>query len=270
MKTHSLQYPIWFCDVWGVIHDGYAPFAAATEALLQHRKAGGTVVLLTNSPRSHIGVEFQLDEIGVTREAWDVIVTSGDVTRTLMTRYHKLYHIGPSRDLSLFEGLGVTRVDLAEAEAIICTGLVHEFDEKPDDYVWLAATAHDRVLPFICANPDKVVRKGTRLIHCAGAIAEVYAEMGGEVLMAGKPFAPIYDLAMQKVAELRGGEVLKQQVLAIGDGIETDIRGAADYGLAAVLITGGINDAQDNAAAAVKVAMPDARVVHAMPRLSWS
>jgi HAD superfamily hydrolase (TIGR01459 family) len=270
VKTYSLQFPIWLCDVWGVIHDGYAPFAAATEALVEHRKRGGTVVLLTNSPRSHIGVEHQLDEIGVTRDAWDVIVTSGDVTRTLMAQHRKLYHIGPSRDLSLFEGLGVQRVDLADAEAIICTGLVHEFDEKPDDYVWLAATAHDRALPFICANPDKVVRKGSRLIHCAGAIAEVYAKLGGQVLMAGKPYVPIYDLAMEKVAALRGGAISKEQVLAIGDGIETDIRGAADFGIASVLITGGINEAHGDPLAAVKVAMPGAQVVDAMAGLVWN
>ncbi len=270
MKALSLQYPVWFCDVWGVIHDGYAPFAAAVEALEQHRKYGGTVVLLTNSPRSHVGVEHQLDEIGVAREAWDVIVTSGDVTRTLMAKHRKLYHIGPSRDLSLFEGLNVARVDLADAEAIICTGLVHDFDEKPDDYVWLAATAHDRALPFICANPDKIVRKGTRLIYCAGAIAEVYEKMGGQVLMAGKPYAPIYDLAMQKVADLRGSSVAKAAVLAIGDGIETDIRGAANYGLSSVLITSGINEGHGDAVVAVKDAVPGAQVVNAMASLVWS
>jgi HAD superfamily hydrolase (TIGR01459 family) len=264
VKALSSRYPVWFCDVWGVIHDGYAPFAGAVEALQQHRLAGGRVVLLTNSPRSHVGVEHQLDEIGVPRDAWDMIVTSGDVTRTLMAQHAKLYHIGPSRDLSLFEGLNVQRVDLDEASAIICTGLVHEFDEKPEDYRWLAATARDRGLPFICANPDKVVRKGTRLLYCAGAIAELYAELGGVVLMAGKPFAPIYELAMAKAEVATPGDVL-----AIGDGIDTDIRGAAGFGLASVLITAGINETGDDPVEAVQVRVPGAQVVAAMAQLHW-
>lgn len=264
MKALSSRYPVWFCDVWGVIHNGYAPFAPAVDALQQHRKAGGQVVLLTNSPRSHVGVEYQLDEIGVPRDTWDLIVTSGDVTRTLMVQHSKLYHLGPSRDLSLFEGLPVKRVDLDEASAIICTGLVHEFDEKPEDYRWLAATAKDRSLPFICANPDKVVRKGTRLLYCAGAIAELYAELGGEVLMAGKPFAPIYDLAMVKSGVTTPGDVL-----AIGDGIETDIRGAKDFGLACVLITSGINEAGDDPLAVVQQQVPGVQVVESMAQLAW-
>ncbi len=270
MKTLSSRFPVWFCDVWGVIHDGYAPFAPAIEALQNHRKAGGQVVLLTNSPRSHVGVEHQLDEIGVARDAWDVIVTSGDVTRTLMAQHAKLYHIGPSRDLSLFVGLNVKRVDLDEASAIICTGLVHEFDEKPEDYRWLAATAKDKHLPLICANPDKVVRKGARLLYCAGAIAELYEDLGGEVLMAGKPYAPIYELALRKASEVRRAAVASGDVLAIGDGIDTDIRGAADYGLASVLITSGINEAGGDPVAAVQSRVPGARVVATMAELAWT
>ncbi len=271
MKALSQRHRVWFCDVWGVVHNGYQPFPRAVDALIKHRKAGGIVVLLTNSPRSSVGVEHQLDEIEVDREAWDAVVTSGDVTRTLMMEQSngKLYHIGPSRDLSLFEGLPVERVDLADANAIICTGLVHELEEKPEDYRWLAATARDRNLPFICANPDKVVRKGDALIYCAGAVADVYASLGGTVLMAGKPYAPIYQLAERKAWDIAGRTLGRLDVLAIGDGPDTDIKGASDFGIAVVLISSGINHGGAGLEAEVRAKFPLARIVGSMADLAW-
>lgn len=274
MHDLSAAYPVWFCDVWGVVHDGLAPNPATVSGLARHRANGGMVVLLTNSPRSAAGVARQLDEIGVPRSAWDGIVTSGDVTRSLMLAVPggRLHHIGPQRDLSLFAGLAVTRVPLAQASAVVCTGLFHDDRETPDDYAGTLTAMRARDLTMICANPDLVVRRGPHLIPCAGGIAQAYAERGGRVEMAGKPFAPIYDLALREAARLRGTAVVKAQVLAIGDGPDTDVKGAADQGLPVVLVADGVTDASaglDAVAAAVAARQPHARILRTVHDLAW-
>jgi HAD superfamily hydrolase (TIGR01459 family) len=275
MKEFSSRYPIWFCDVWGVIHNGHDAFAAASRALIQHRKAGGRVILLTNSPRSSRGVAEQLTQIGVPRETYDAIVTSGDVTQDLLRQHAKgqVYHIGPARDLSIFEGLGIARVPLPESQTVLCTGLFHDYTETPDDYAASLQELKQHEAVMICANPDKIVRKGKRLIYCAGALAEAYQKIGGTVLMAGKPFAPIYDLAMTTASQIAGRVIPKGGVLAIGDGPETDIRGAADFGIAALLVADGVIDASDGleaVTARVKAAVPHVNLVATVPELAWN
>ncbi len=274
MKNLSVKYPVWFCDVWGVVHNGVAPYEAAGRCLSRHREAGGTVILVTNSPRTSTGVAKQLTQIGVPAEAYDAIVTSGDVTQTLMHDHArgKVFHVGPGRDLSIFAGGGVERVALEEANAVLCTGLVHDDVETPDDYKEQLARFKQMGLPMICANPDKIVRNGNRLLYCAGALAERYADIGGTVLMAGKPYAPIYELALKTAARIRGAQVEKSQVLAIGDGPETDIRGAADFGFDALLIADGVLDASaglDAVQAHVQKLVPHARIVKTLPYLAW-
>jgi HAD superfamily hydrolase (TIGR01459 family) len=271
MKQLSDQYRVWFCDIWGVVHNGYHPFLSTTNALAKHRENGGTVILVTNSPRTSQGVVKQLHEIGVARESFDAVVTSGDVTRTLMLEHGggKLFHLGPARDYSIYDGLAVQRVELQDAHAVLCTGLFDELNETPADYVPMLKDIKQRDLNMICANPDKVVRKGDLLIYCAGALAEEFSRLGGKVEMAGKPFTPIYDLAVKIAGQLRNLTVSKDQILAIGDGPETDIKGAADYGLACVLITGGINSAE-NIVADVKRAAPGARILQSVPELDWT
>jgi HAD superfamily hydrolase (TIGR01459 family) len=271
MKILSASYPVWFCDIWGVVHDGYKPFAATCYALAKHREAGGLVILVTNSPRTSSGVLMQLDQIGVSRASYDAAVTSGDVTRTLMVQYGggKLFHLGPARDLSIFDGLNLQRVPLREATAVLCTGLVDEDRETPSDYLNILSEIKQRRLTFISANPDKLVRKGERLIYCAGAIAEEFKKLGGEVLMAGKPFTPIYDLAVRTAEKLRGQTLSKDKILAIGDGPETDIKGAADFGIACVLINGGINIGT-GIRQAVQNAVPTANILADMPELDWA
>ncbi len=274
MQALSAAHPVWFCDVWGVVHDGVHPNTATIATLRRHRAAGGSVLLLTNSPRSAAGVARQLDSIGVPRAAWDGIVTSGDVTRSLMAAVPggRLHHIGPARDLSLFEGLDVRRVALVDADAVICTGLFHDDRETPADYAATLAAMKARNLTMICANPDRMVRRGAHLIFCAGALAEAYAALGGRVEMAGKPFTPIYDLAMAEAARLRGAAVSKDMVLAIGDGPDTDIKGAADHGLAVVLVADGVIDASAGLAAVaetVKARVPHARIAATVHHLAW-
>lgn len=266
MPSVSLRYPLWLCDIWGVIHNGYTPFTVNTAALAEHRRKGGTVLLVTNSPRTATGVEKQLRDIGVDPASHDGIVTSGDVTRDLIVQHGggKLFHLGPSRDLSIFEGLAVARVPLAEAKAVLCTGLFDDQAETPADYGAMLAEMRARDLEMICANPDKIVRKGDRILYCAGALADAYAALGGRVLMAGKPYAPIYDLAFAQASKLANRAFPKAETLAIGDGPETDIKGAADYGLDTVLVAGGILDAAAGLAAAeaaVKGLVPHARII---------
>lgn len=275
MKTISANYPVWFCDIWGVVHNGYKPFANTVATLARHRANGGIVVLVSNSPRSEAGILKQLDEIGVARNAYDAAVTSGDVTRNLMAEApsHRLFHLGPDRDTSIFQGLAVERVPLAEAGAVICTGLFHDDRETPDDYEALLTEMKARKLPMICANPDKMVRKGDKLLYCAGALAERFATMGGAVSMAGKPFAPIYELARRKAEAARGGPVSAAEILAIGDGPETDIRGAANQGVACLYVSGGVRDHASDMAAElrhIQNLVPQARIVAAVPELLWT
>lgn len=274
MHDLSGRYPVWFCDVWGVVHNGVVPFPTAVEALSRHRANGGTVILVTNSPRSQSGVETQLAEIGVSAASHDAVVTSGDVTRELVRRHGggRVFHLGPGRDHSIFDGLDVETVPLANANAVLCTGLFNDETDQLDDYEPLLQEMAALSLTMICANPDKVVRKGDRLLYCAGTLAERYQQHNGAVLMAGKPHAPIYELALLKAARLRGTVIPPDMVLAIGDGPETDILGAARAGFDALLVAEGVTDASqglDAAEAEVRRRAPEARIVRTMRALAW-
>ena len=274
MQQYSETYPVWFCDIWGVVHNGLAPFPVTVSTLKRHRARGGTVVLVTNSPRSNAGVEAQLLELGVDPGSHDRIVTSGDVTQVLM-RLHgggKVYHLGAARDHSIYAGTGVERVAIEEAKAVLCTGLFDDLNDRLEDYDRLLDDMKHRGLTMICGNPDKIVKKGDRILWCAGKLAELYSARGGEVLMAGKPFAPIYDLAMAEAGRLTGRDVDRLEVLAIGDGPETDIRGAADYGLDALLVAEGVTDASEGlhvVEADVLKTVPHARIVATVHDLAW-
>ena len=274
MKKLSGQYRVWFCDIWGVVHNGVAPFDAAAHALALHRQGGGIVVLVTNAPRPAHDVTAQLTEIGVPGDAYDLVVTSGDVTRTLMIDHAggSVFHIGTPRELTIFAGLDVKRVGMDEAHAVLCTGLVDDAVETPEDYMAVLTQLRNLKLPMICANPDKMVRKGDRLLYCAGALAERYSQLGGHVFMAGKPYAPIYELAMKQAGEMAGRKLQKKDVLAIGDGPETDIRGAADFGLDVVLIADGVTDASaglEATQARIQVLVPSAHIIKTQRHLAW-
>ncbi|MCW4115280.1 TIGR01459 family HAD-type hydrolase [Aurantimonas sp. MSK8Z-1] len=229
-----------FCDVWGVIHNGLSVFRDAERALREARAAGTRVLLITNSPRRSAGVETQLASLGLGRDSYDDIVTSGDVTRELIRQAPgPVFHIGPPRDDEIYEDLPVQRVDEAEAEAIVVTGLFDDEAETPEDYAPLLGRLAARGLPMICANPDIVVQRGDRLVFCAGALARDYAALGGPVRLAGKPHRPIYEVAAARIGGVDG-----KRVLAIGDGLATDIKGANGFGLDALLVLAGIHGAE--------------------------
>jgi HAD superfamily hydrolase (TIGR01459 family) len=236
------RYNALLCDVWGVVHNGEVAFAEASQALAAARDKGIAVVLLTNSPRPHADVEAQIRALGVPDKAWDRVVTSGDVTRDLIAAGpRRIFHLGPDRDYPIFEGLDVEMAEEFEADAVVCTGLFDDEVETPEDYAELLTRLRARNLPFICANPDLVVERGDRLIWCAGVLARDFAQLGGRTLIAGKPHAPIYEAALKAVAAVLGREVSRNEVLAIGDGMMTDIKGAADNGIDALYISGGIH-----------------------------
>ena len=234
------QYDALLCDAWGVIHNGVELFAGAGDAMVRFREAGGTIVILTNAPRPSVVIPAQLDRLGLPRDAYDAVVTSGDSTRSEIERYlpASAFRIGPGKDDPLFDGLPIEFAPLEEAGFIICTGLENDQREKPDDYREVLMAAQARGLPMICANPDIVVNWGGRLIWCAGALAEIYEEIGGKVTYGGKPHAPIYRLAMSAIEKARGAALDKSRVLAIGDGVKTDIGGANAAGVDALYVSG--------------------------------
>ena len=236
-------YDVLFCDVWGVVHNGRTAYVDGCAALHRFRERGGTVVLVSNAPRTAPVVANVLASKDVPENCWDAIISSGDLARNHSAEqgFAKVHHIGPERDLDVFENSGLTRVSLDEAKAIFCTGLVHDRRETGEDYRPRLETAIARALPFVCANPDLVVDVGGDLLPCAGAIAKVFEDMGGDVFWAGKPYAPAYAAATDKASKLRGGEVKKQRILAIGDSVRTDIAGASAFGIDALFIGQGIH-----------------------------
>lgn len=230
------------CDVWGVVHNGveYAP--AAVAALASARQSGLAVVLVTNAPRPAPGIIAQLNRLGVPHDSYDRVVTSGDVTRDLIAHGpRRVFHIGPDRDLPLFEGLDVELVEEFEASVVVCTGLFDDETETPDDYAEMLQRLRSRNLAMVCANPDIVVERGTKRIYCAGAIARAYGLLGGTTHIAGKPHRPIYDLAVALASEVVGAALQRHDVLAIGDGVLTDIKGAADAGIDALYVSAGVH-----------------------------
>lgn len=237
-----------FCDVWGVLHNGEVAFPQAVAALQRARAKGLTVILVTNAPRPFPSVIAQMTLLGVPEDAYDRVVTSGDVTRDLITEGpRKVFHIGSERELVIYDGLDVELVEEFEASGVVCTGLYDDETETPENYAELLQRLRSRNLPFICANPDIMVERGPRLIWCAGALARDYGQLGGRTLIAGKPHRPIYEAAAKAVEEIRGQAVDRKRILGIGDGVLTDVKGAANFGLDVLYISGGVH-ASDYAA----------------------
>lgn len=274
----SPRYDAILSDVWGVVHDGVSAHADAVEALRGYRQAGGRVVLITNAPRPSAPIVEMLDRLGVGRDAYDAIVSSGDVTRTMIAPYRGriIHHVGPPEiDDALYEGLGVIRGPADKAEAVVITDLDTD-DDTPDMYQERLEGWLKRGLPLICANPDRVVEHGGRIIYCGGAVADLYEAHGGKVLMAGKPYRPIYEEAL-RLAEVAAGRALgRDKVLAIGDSVRTDAIGASGFGIDLLFITGSIHAGEldafgtpDPDAIRALVAPSGARLAGFMPRLAW-
>lgn len=239
----SGAYDALLCDLWGCYHDGVSPHVAAESALRAYRKGGGVVALLTNAPRPHATTAAQLARMGAAEDTRDLIVTSGDATvQALESRDwgRRCHHVGPQRDLDLFTTLDVERTGLAEADFILCSGLFDDSVESPADYADVIACGVKRGLPMVCANPDIVVDRGETRLYCAGAIAQAYAEAGGEAHLYGKPHAPIYGLALRRMSDVAGQSFDRKGILAIGDGPATDVKGGEDHGFDTLFVAGGL------------------------------
>lgn len=238
------RYDAFICDVWGVIHNGRRFFPPAAEALTRASAAGKIVLLVSNVPKQRAPIPGQLDRMGYPRSGWTGIVTSGDAIRVELAKRAPgpMCKIGPESDEVLWSGLGLDFSDVESARFLGVSGLFYERnDDTPANYADLLQSARARDLEFLCANPDIVVRWGEDLIWCAGALARDYDEMGGRVVMAGKPHAPIYDLAYNELETLAGRTIDKSRILAIGDGPATDLKGAKAQGLDALFIASGMH-----------------------------
>ncbi|MGN6571832.1 MAG: TIGR01459 family HAD-type hydrolase [Pseudolabrys sp.] len=237
------NYDVILSDVWGVVHNGVQAFPAACDALMRARARGAAVIFITNAPRPNEAVGRMLDRLHVPRETYDAMASSGDVTRAEIAarRGQSLCHIGPERDHSVFAGLDVKFETLEHADYVVCTGPYDDEVEGPEDYRERLQTMLARKLFMVCGNPDVVVERGDKLVYCAGAIADLYQTMGGEVLFAGKPYKPIYDMALDLAKRARGSDAVPGRVLAIGDSVRTDLKGARTMGVDFLFITSGIH-----------------------------
>ncbi len=273
------RYDVLFCDVWGVVHDGIRAYAGATDALIRFRERGGTVILLTNAPVPRARVEAMLEARHVPPTTYDGIVSSGGIALTHMAEkgFRAVHYIGPrERDAAFFAQATARDVPLDAAEAVVCTGLVDDVNETVDDYRDLLEAARARDLPFVCANPDLVVEVAGRLYLCAGALADVYEGLGGDVYWAGKPHMTAYETATAAAARIRSAEVAREKILVIGDAVRTDIAGGARAGLDALFIAGGIHrddtmtNGEIDSERLARLFTPDApRAIAAMGHLAW-
>lgn len=242
----AADYDVLFCDLWGCLHNGVAPYPEAVAALQAFRMRGGRVVLMTNAPRPAPYVREQLDRMGVPRDAYDLIVSSGDAAQDAMFAGavgRKVWAIAQPKDEGFFTDIpdewqgapAIERVPLDQAQGIVCCGLFDDLTEVPEDYRGRLMLAREAGLPLLCANPDVVVDLGDKRLYCAGALAELYEDIGGKSLYFGKPHPPIYDMARRKL-----GLPDDTRYLAVGDGIATDIPGAAGEGIDALFVSGGL------------------------------
>jgi HAD superfamily hydrolase (TIGR01459 family) len=273
-RTLAPNYKLLLSDVWGVVHNGVAAYQAACEALKTARGKGATVILLSNAPRPGTVVAKQIAKWGVPADCYDTVVASGDVARAeLESRPEaKLFHLGPARDMPNYDGLPNRMVGADECDIAVVTGPFNDEVEVAEDYRGMFEKMIARKVLMLCANPDLVVERGDKLIVCAGALAALYEEMGGKAIYAGKPHAPIYDRVLMLAEEMRGEKIRREEVLAIGDGARTDLKGAALQGIDCLFITGGIHAedfSEEKNRAGEIFAEQAAWPVAMMHRLSW-
>jgi HAD superfamily hydrolase (TIGR01459 family) len=281
IKEFGSRYRAWLVDIWGVMHNGHRAFPGAVAATRAFRAQGGIVVLLSNSPRPSPSVQEQLRRFGVSDDAYDATVTSGDLTRHELAKHEGalVFHLGPERDLPIFDGLDVTLGRHEDSELVVCSGLFDDDTEVPEDYADLLSALAARKLPMICANPDHMVERGDRLVWCAGALAGLYEQQGAPVIYAGKPYPPIYWLALETINRLAQTDLAQSEVLAIGDGVNTDMAGAAEVGIDAVFVASrlhvpsnsgeGGGDTLDRRHLAELFAHAKTRPLGAMRALKW-
>lgn len=267
------RYDALLCDAWGVIHDGRRVFDGVEAALTRFRRERGPVVVLTNAPKPSSLIPSQLDRIGLSREAYDAVVTSGDATRAEIARRiaGRCATIGWDSDDALYDGLRLNPAPIADADYIVCTGVPEAFLDDPERLAPSLEAPALRAAPMICANPDMVVRWRGELVWCAGKIAEIYARLGGPVTYCGKPHPTVYELALGFLRGLGPSDLPAARVLAVGDGAATDMLGANNAGCGSLFIVGeqGIVDGAGDEAVAESLARAGATADYHMTGLRW-
>ncbi len=273
------RYDVLLCDVWGVVHDGRTAYPGANDALPRFRANGGTVVLVSNAPMTAPAVAHLLDDKGVRRDAWDLIVPSGDIALRHIAEkgYKRIYGIGHrTRDASFFDAVPQLVDDMRDADALACTGLVDDRRETPEQYIPTLEKALALKLPFVCVNPDLAVHVGHDLLPCAGALAAIYEARGGSVFWGGKPHPVAYATGLERAEEKRGKAVDKRRVLGVGDAVRTDLKAASNAGVDALFIAGGLHRGDlmvdgkiDEAALARTLDAEHAKPVAVMTHLAW-
>ncbi len=268
------RYDTILCDVWGVIHNGRAAFTEACDALVRFRAQGGQVCLITNAPVPEAQVVRYFEPLGVPNDAFDFCVSSGDATRAeLAARSHMtVWRMGGDEgwehDRFLYDGLGLTYIDNDAADLLLCIGLRDQANDQPEDYREELRRAVAKGIPMLCANPDKQVRVGGKLYWCAGALADIYEDLGGQVIYPGKPYAPIYELA---VARLSAAKRRPERILCIGDSPATDVRGARLQGYDSLYVGTGLKQHGADFEAEVTQLLADygEQATYAMTGLRW-
>jgi HAD superfamily hydrolase (TIGR01459 family) len=254
------DFDVFLIDLWGVLHDGVEPYPGAINALENLRKAGKTVILISNAPRRAYKVASVLNNLGFTSNLWDEIITSGEITYLALDaalgsrespiepplhlkKGDKYYYIGPDKDADILEGLGLVRIEDAKSASF---ALVTGFDNFGDMFSAKepqARAALEAGIPLICANPDKlVVRQTGEEMLCAGLIGEWYIKNSGKTVYYGKPYYDIYEMAKRNARKYTSRQNLR--FCGIGDGLFTDIQGAVDNGISSIFISGGIHAAE--------------------------
>ncbi len=239
------KYDSIICDIWGVIHNGHKLFSSSVDCLHELKNQGYPIILVSNAPRPGEEIKLILEKMGLNKNCYNKIITSGDLTQKILndgSLGQNCYHIGPDRDLKIFEGIRVNRVNFDKSDFIFITGLFNDEEEDENTYLPLLEESKKRNLKLLCANPDIWVQRGNQLIPCAGAISRKYESIGGEVINIGKPFQPIFDEAIKNIDSLGKGNF--SSTIVIGDGIDTDIKGANDYKLDSLLTLGGLFSGQ--------------------------
>lgn len=274
IREVAQNYDAMLCDAWGVVHDGVNLFPGAADAMIEFRNTRGPLIILTNAPRPSSIIPGQLDRLGLPRAAYDGVVTSGDATRAEIEARlpAPAYRIGPEKDDPLFEDMAIDFVSMDKAGFVICTGLADDQNDAPEDYRAVLSEAAARNLTMVCANPDIVVNWGGRIIWCAGAVAQIYEQLGGEVVYGGKPHAPIYRIGLAAIENAQGSAIDMSRVLAVGDGLATDIEGANRHAIDALLVAGagGIhNGAADAASISARLDEANVHAIAAAESLTW-
>lgn len=276
LQDIASNYRAIICDVWGVVHNGVHAHQQAAQALENFRAQGGYVVMLTNSPRPSSAVSTQMTQLGVPNSAYDDVVSSGDLTASYLRKhgFKTVFHVGPERDLLVFGLVDLQRCsNVDDAEVVVVTGLVDDRTESPEDYKSMLAQIKSRDLTILCANPDRHVKVGDRLLPCAGSVAELYENSGGKTVYLGKPFPFAYEEAHARLARL-GFEGPNDKILVIGDGPQTDIMGANEQKLDSLYILSGLfvgDVAQDRLWTLAEEALSEHHVhaSYALEHLTW-